>query len=185
MNKFLIVALVTATSISGCKSIPTSATDTLSEPHGNGALAIATNISKHDSTYPCVTFSFDIQEKIDGKLVDSEPQTLRVFVYEDTKYALFDDIKPGNYVLTQFRCNMRRGLVANDGKSFLSLDLETEHTIKANTITMSSNFIHATQDEDRSFALHVGFWQPDDAVYFQNLLTTEVSNKWEVSGFGG
>ncbi|MEZ8239019.1 hypothetical protein AB6C73_11145 [Vibrio splendidus] len=185
MNKFLIVALSAAASISGCKSIPNSATDTLSEPQGNGALAIATNISKYDSSYPCETFSFDIQEKVDGKLVDSEPQTLRVFVYEDTKYALFDGIKPGDYVLTQFRCNMRRGLVANDGRSYLSLDLETEHTIKANTITMSSNFIQATQDEDRSFALNVGIWQSQDVVHFQNLLTNEVSNKWDVGGFEG
>ncbi|PHX03546.1 hypothetical protein VSPL_50410 [Vibrio splendidus] len=37
MNKFLIVALSAAASISGCKSIPNSATDTLSEPQGNGA----------------------------------------------------------------------------------------------------------------------------------------------------
>ena len=106
-------------------------------------------------------------------------------MYEDTKYALFDGIKPGDYVLTQFRCNMRRGLVANDGRSYLSLDLETEHTIKANTITMSSNFIQATQDEDRSFALNVGIWQSQDVVHFQNLLTNEVSNKWEVGGFEG
>ncbi|MFA0372932.1 hypothetical protein AB4511_25440, partial [Vibrio sp. 10N.222.54.F6] len=83
MKRFLIAAL--AIGITGCKTLPNTATDTLSEPQGNGALAIATIISKHDSTYPCETFVFDLKEKIDGNLVGSEPQTLRMFVYEDAK----------------------------------------------------------------------------------------------------
>ncbi|ERM57857.1 MULTISPECIES: hypothetical protein [Vibrio] len=183
MKRFLIAAL--AIGITGCKTLPNTATDTLSEPQGNGALAIATIISKHDSTYPCETFVFDLKEKIDGNLVGSEPQTLRMFVYEDAKYALFDGIKPGNYILTQFRCNMRRGLAVNGGKSFLSVDLGIEHTIKENAVTVSPLFVYATQQKDRFFNVQVDLWEQKDVEPFQELLTNEVSNKWEVSDFEG
>ncbi|MEZ9417304.1 hypothetical protein AB4189_24600, partial [Vibrio sp. 10N.286.49.E1] len=111
--------------------------------------------------------------------------TLRMFVYEDSKYALFDGIKPGSYILTQFRCNMRRGLVANGGKSFLSVDLGIEHTIKENAVTVSPFYVYATQRKDRFFNVQVDLWEQKDVESFQELLTKEVNNKWEVSDFEG
>ena len=166
----------------GCQTLPNTATDTLSEPQGNGALAIATAISKFDASYPCETFSFDLHETVDGELVDAKPQTLRLFVYEDTDYALFDGIKPGNYVMTQTRCNIKRGFVV-DGKSYLAVDLDTEHVIKPNTVTISSRFIYATQEKDSSFNVQVATFEPKLAAEFQDFLKKEISDKWAMGYF--
>lgn len=184
MKRMMAVALVAT--LAGCQvTLPNTSTETLSEPHGNGALAIATAITKYDSKYPCETFSFDLYEKVDDKIVDSEPQTLRFFVYEDSNYALFDGIKPGQYVLTEARCNMRRGFVAS-GKSFITLNLNTEHVIKANTVTVSPNFIYATEGRDGYFSIQVSEFEPQHAAKFQKLLSDDINNEnWSVGYFKG
>jgi len=81
--------------------------------------------------------------------------------------------------------HMRRGLAVNGGKSFLSVDLGIEHTIKENAVTVSPLFVYATQQKDRFFNVQVDLWEQKDVEPFQELLTNEVSNKWEVSDFEG
>lgn len=184
MKRIMAVALVAT--LAGCQTtLPNTATETLSEPHGQGALAIATAISKNQATYPCETFSFDLYEKVDGEVVDSEPQTLRFFVYEDANYALFDGIKPGEYVLKEARCNIRRGFVV-DGKSFLTLEMNSEHVIKPNTVTISPNFIYATQDKDGYFSIQISEFESKHAAQFQKFLGDEIKNdSWSFGYFKG
>ncbi|MCG9629929.1 hypothetical protein [Vibrio sp. Isolate30] len=184
MKRMMAVAFLAT--LAGCQTtLPNTATETLSEPHGNGALAIATAINKHQVNYPCETFTFDLHEKVDGKLTESEPQTLRFYVYEDSNYALFDDIKPGEYVLTEARCNIRRGFVV-DGKSFLTIEMNTEHVIKPNTVTISPNFIYASQDKNGYFSVQISKFEAKHAAKFQKFIGDEINNEnWSLGYFEG
>ncbi|PMG38762.1 hypothetical protein BCU97_08105 [Vibrio splendidus] len=176
MKKVLTIAL--AATVVGCKTLPNDSTNTLASPHGDGALAIATVISKYDSTYPCETFTFDMQRENEGEVGKVEPETLRFFVYEDKEYALFDGIKPGNYILSQFRCNIEHGYVV-DGKSYLSLDTETNVTIEANAVTVSPELIYATQDEDRSFSIRIQAL-PGYVKVIEPSLSEAIDDNWKL-----
>ncbi|MFA0132565.1 hypothetical protein AB4440_09760 [Vibrio splendidus] len=86
MKKILAIAL--ASTVVGCKTLPNDSTNTLASPHGDGALAIATVISKYDSTYPCETFTFDMQRENEGEVETVEPEILR-FLYMKIKNMHF------------------------------------------------------------------------------------------------
>lgn len=174
MKKIFAIGL--AVTVVGCKTLPSDSTDTLASPHGDGALAIATVISKYDSTYPCETFTFDMQRE--NEVGKNESKTLRFFVQEDKEYALFDGIKPGEYVLSQFRCNIEHGYVV-DGKSYLPVDIETNITIEANSVTVSPELIYATQDEDRSFSIHIQAL-PEYVEAIEPSLSEAIDDNWKL-----
>lgn len=178
MKFFLPLALVA--SLSGCVTLPNTATNALSAPNGKGAVGIATKIIKVSSTFPCDTFSLLMYEKL-GDGLAQEPETLRMSVYEDLEYVLFDNIKPGDYVVKEARCNVPRGIVIDGFKRYHSIEMSSEYTVKPNTLTLSNDLIFAAQETEKEFYFTVES-REDVSIYLEGVVVQSdiISEGWSV-----
>ncbi|MBT9241077.1 hypothetical protein BCU85_05575 [Vibrio lentus] len=178
MKHFLPMALVA--SLTGCMTLPHNASNTLSAPHGDGAIGITTKIIKVGSAYPCDTFSILMYEKIGDELAQ-EPETLRMTVYEDLEYVLFDNIKPGSYVVKEARCNVPRGIAVDGYKRYHSIEMSSEYMVKPNTLTLTDDLIFAAQETEKDFYFTVESSE-EVSIYLEGLLAVSdtIGEEWNI-----
>jgi len=179
MKKELLL-IATVIGMTGCSSMIAKNVDTLKAPTGNGALAITT-LFDISGSYPCQRFYLDITEKLNDSVENprlaAEPIKLNFFPDADTKYVLFDGIKPGGYVLKELRCYPAQGYVFNKNKSYLELKGRVDLEIKANKITLSKGGFSGEQDGNGGFSFRFSE-EGDNQSLLKQTITPESKVGW-------
>ncbi|WP_394246427.1 hypothetical protein [Vibrio profundi] len=113
------------------------ASNSISEPNGQGAIAFGTRVINNFDTHPCARVEILMWEMVSGGEYSQSPVELSFYPKTNQDYVLFNDIKPGFYQIRSMKCHARTNETLN-GKRFLEFPYSFTETIEPNLITLST-----------------------------------------------
>jgi len=139
-NKSILSLMLSLPLFYGCAS------NSISEPTGQGAIAFGTQVINNFDTHPCARVEIVMWEMVSGGEYSQSPVELSFYPKSDQDYVLFDDIKPGFYQIRSMKCHARTNETLN-GKRFLEFPYSFTETIEPNLVTLSTYSYHGENTE--------------------------------------
>ncbi|RXJ71997.1 hypothetical protein CS022_18535 [Veronia nyctiphanis] len=130
MKKVLILAAVGGV-LAGCAS------QSLAPASGKAAFALPVDIKTVNADFACSRTSLFLQSV---NFPGLDPIEVKFRPKKGMEYALFDNIKPGNYDIVKSRCYPASGwsfTTQNGGSNYLDAEQDIRVSLKPNKITMA------------------------------------------------